>query len=772
MIDLSTAQSFLRAIAPSATNFHFRTFSDAAACTAPARKFHGTLDQVAENLDTANKAGAGVFVVVNEGGDTDASITGVRAVFLDIDRNSFHSDEECESAIRYAHEGRYAKTEAFPEDWPRSSLLVRSGGGGAHVYWKVENCPVDRFKAVQRALAAKFKGDPKVSNLSRVMRLPGTLHRKDKPEKVVIEICRPDCIYRLDDLLHWLGVNEEAPRVEPRASDFGAGRPITEFTVTALRAALKRIDQHDPDAVHDRTTWLKVLASTAAHGWGDLGKQIAREWSSQSDKFDADRFEVDWHSLKTEGGISASTVYWLASSKTDCPAAHTDDGAACRFAQWLGGRVMFARGILHVWSGAYWQPNDMAVSALLKDYAREAAKAALDAFLTDPEGSGTKANKIAAEKLLNTTKQFSVLQALRVILHVEDSVLDRDPYLLACANGTVDLRTGILKPADPLDYITQCTGHPYVSDATAPRWERFLKDAIGDEERIDWFQRFLGYSTSGDVREDLLLLTTGPGGSGKTTALNAVMHALSGGHSPHGYATVAASALLSASANRRNANEHTAGLIPLIGKRLAAVNEVAVAERWDDSVFKQLVSTEPMLMRACGGTHNFPVQVTWKIWVRGNHTPVIRDNGSGFWRRMAILEFASPPEVKNLKLDEDLRAEATGILNWLVRGCLKWQRRGLARPDRMLQALAGFQADQDVLAEWQAACTEAGGSTPSADLLDSYMRFTRSRKRPSPKAWGAMLKEKGIESTKNGKGIRGFALTLLPDPDFPDGADS
>lgn len=562
--------------------------------------------------------------------------------------------------------------------------------------------------------------------------------------------------------------DEPAPQPVQIVSDFG--RPYSAQAESEMRTALDRLPAN---TVEERASWLKIITTIKAHGWPDhIVEPIARDWSAQSPKFDPARWLTDWESLKVEGGITASTLYYLAGPSTavsDCPPAHTDDGAACRFAAWLGGNVIYARGTFHVWSGAFWRPDDAEVAGLLKQYANEAAQASHAAFLAAPEDARSKGARSAADRLLNTTKQDCVLKALKVMLRVRDAQLDRDPYLLACNNGTVNLRTGQLKPADPADYITQCTGHDYDAAAAAPHWEKFLKDAIGDPDCIDWFQRYLGYATSGDVREELLLLTTGPGGSGKSTALNAVMYALGGGSNPHGYATAAASALLSASATRRNANEHTAGLLPLVGKRLAAVNEVAVAEKWDDSLLKQLVSTEPMVMRASGGTHAFTVQPTWKLWIRGNHTPVIRDTSSGLWRRIAILQFSSPPARKNLKLDEVLRADAPEILAWLVRGCLEWQRRGLDQPAQMRQAVESFQADQDCLGEWLEACTEHGGFTTSVNLLSSYMLFSRQRRASSSKAWGTMLKERGIRDSKNGKGIRGFALTVKPDPDFLDG---
>ena len=61
------------------------------------------------------------------------------------------------------------------------SFTVESSPGRFHAYWLVSDLPLERFKAVQQAIAASFGGDPAVCDLPRVMRLPGFWHRKSEP---------------------------------------------------------------------------------------------------------------------------------------------------------------------------------------------------------------------------------------------------------------------------------------------------------------------------------------------------------------------------------------------------------------------------------------------------------------------------------------------------------------------------------------------------------------------------------------------------------------
>lgn len=573
------------------------------------------------------------------------------------------------------------------------------------------------------------------------------------------------------DVEAWLdrsdaGVSTLVLESEERPFDPSA-RPYSPALEIAVRTALERLDRRNPQAVHDRAQWLRVLAALKSYGWADaLMEPIAREWSEQSPKFDATRWPTDWESLKIHGGITPATLFYLAGqAEDDCPAFGTDDGTACRLRIWLAGRAMYARGRFYVWTGAYWRPDNGQIASWLKDFAREQADDAARIFHADPTDKTKEARAKTARLLLQQNMQDRVLRAAATMLRVDDSELDRDAYLLACNNGTVNLRDGTLKPPAPNDRITLCTGNDFDPLAKCSGWEMFIREAIGDRETIDWFQRFMGYSATGDVREEKMLLALGPSGTGKSTALKAIMNALGGEIASTSYCTAAASALLSDTGKRRSASEHTGGLTPLVGKRLAAVNEIKRGEAWDDSVFKQLISREPMQMREVGGTRAFNVLPTWKIWVRGNHRPNIRDVTEAFFRRVAVLEFKRKPLRADRGLDEQLRSEASGILAWIVRGAVQWQKNGLALPPAMRAALDSYRSEQDLCGDWLETRTEPGGFTAGDALRHDFAEFAGlTRQPPTEKAFAAMMRERGYDPKKY-KGKRGFPLVFKRDVD-------
>lgn len=162
--NVAMAKAFLNALDPTGT-FTFQTFDDdkERKDSRLARILHGTLDQHLPTLTQLQQQGAGVFVMVNEGdgkGRSTTNVLRVRAHVLDLDGAPLEP--------------------AMKSDLP-PHIVVESSPQKWHAYWLIEDCPLGEFKARQRALAARFKGDMAICDLPRVMRLPGFWHQKDTP---------------------------------------------------------------------------------------------------------------------------------------------------------------------------------------------------------------------------------------------------------------------------------------------------------------------------------------------------------------------------------------------------------------------------------------------------------------------------------------------------------------------------------------------------------------------------------------------------------------
>jgi len=159
--DLIQASAFLDALDPGA-NFTFQTFPEGdTPSTMSPTILHGTLEEHAARLTLLNNAGHGIFVMINQGdlkGRAARNVIRVRALFVDSDSGPIQPLLDAAIAPHIA---------------------VESSPGKGHGYFLVNDCPLDKFKERQHALAARFNGDRAVCDLPRVMRLPGFFHLKN-----------------------------------------------------------------------------------------------------------------------------------------------------------------------------------------------------------------------------------------------------------------------------------------------------------------------------------------------------------------------------------------------------------------------------------------------------------------------------------------------------------------------------------------------------------------------------------------------------------------
>jgi phage/plasmid-associated DNA primase len=65
-------------------------------------------------------------------------------------------------------------------------------------------------------------------------------------------------------------------------------------------------------------------------------------------------------------------------------------------------------------------------------------------------------------------------------------------------------------------------------------------------------------------------------------------------------------------------------------------------------------------------------------------------------------EFTGPKENNNL--EEELKAEASGIMHLLVQACVEWQAVGLAPPKRVSEATAQLFNDLDPIGRFAKEC--------------------------------------------------------------------
>ena len=323
--------------------------------------------------------------------------------------------------------------------------------------------------------------------------------------------------------------------------------------------------------------------------------------------------------------------------------------------------------------------------------------------------------------------------------------LDADPWALNVDNGTVDLRTGELRPHDPAEMHSKIVPYAYVPEAEAPTWMRFLEEVFdADSSLIEFVQRFAGYSLTGDVREQLLLFGHGSGANGKSTMFT-MLRQLAGDYGLQLDPTV-----LTAAAHE----QHPTGLTDLAA-RLVTTTETEAGKRLAEALVKQLTGGDPIRARRMRGNY-YEFWPSHHIWLAGNHLPPIRGTDLGIWRRICLVPFdvTFEGERQDPELPAKLEAEAEGVLAWAVRGCLAWQQDGLVIPERVRAATARYRTSQDHVGRFLAECcvVEADAYVSAKALREVYEAWCSEQgERPwTAKALGAELSDRGFDTAGMG----------------------
>lgn len=437
----------------------------------------------------------------------------------------------------------------------------------------------------------------------------------------------------------------------------------------------------------------------------------------------------------------------------------SEDSLTQAFTATLGDSLKFVRhfGAWFIWDGSVWREDSTlkAFELARASNRREAALAQLDLGGNLNRKVRSAATAAAVVKLAQSDPVHATTP----------DVWDADPFLLPTPGGTVDLRTGAMRPNAPADLCTKLTRVAPGGDC--PRWKQFLDEATAsDRELIDYLQRLAGYALTGSTREHALIFVHGPGGSGKSTLLRTLEHILGD------YATTAPIATFTESANEAHPTE----LARLRGRRLVTSNETEEGRRWAEARIKMLTGGDRIAARYMRQDF-FEYVPQFTLIIAGNHRPKFRSPDTAIRRRLHLVPFTHTPREIDPLLDEKLAAEGPGILSWAIEGCAQWQQHGLKPPESVLAATNDYLEAEDTLAAWLDECTTAdpNGWTDSASLFASWRMWAEGRGEfvGSMRRFSTSLTDRGFVSERNAartlRGLRGIRLqpTLALAPNAP-----
>ena len=349
-------------------------------------------------------------------------------------------------------------------------------------------------------------------------------------------------------------------------------------------------------------------------------------------------------------------------------------------------------------------------------------------------------------------------------LRADAESFDRDPLLLNCKNGIIDLKTGDLRIHSPEHYCTGATGCMYVADAKAPTWDKFMKETCcGDEELVRELQESVGYSLTGLTSERAIFILHGTGANGKSVFLDTINELMGG------YAAVMPPEALMV---RRGSATIPNDVAMMRGKRMVVTSESEEGSQLAIHMVKMMTGDHKLTARFLH--HEFFTFVPkFKIWFATNHMPRLRSVDDAIRARIRRVPFQNvvPRAEQDTELLYKLKEELPGILNWAVEGCLMWQARGrrLSQAKISFEASQSYMESQDRLGRFLEECVvfDEAARTASRDLYTAYTRWCENEEKCRPlghKAFSmAMQEQKSLEVVKTGGVKYWLYVELRPD---------
>jgi putative DNA primase/helicase len=332
-------------------------------------------------------------------------------------------------------------------------------------------------------------------------------------------------------------------------------------------------------------------------------------------------------------------------------------------------------------------------------------------------------------------RQRNIERWARYRLNVSSHDLDQHPYLLACKNGVIDLRTGMLREGARQEYLTRGVEWSYLLEAECPQFDRFLEDIMqGSERMIEYLWRVIGYCLTGETAARAFFILYGTGKNGKSTFARALQTLL--GMRAENYAQTARfETFLQQARNAGGADPDIAGLA---GARMVVASEVNPGEKYrlDGGKIKQFTGEDWMKARFLYSPE-FQFLPVCKIFLLVNDVPHIDEVARALYDRLHYISFnyRIPEEKQDGMLHWKLLGEMEGILAKAVRYAGEWYaNQTLAPPEEILKAREALAQEMDWLAEfWAERCMVGPGyEVTHAAIYAEYLKWCEENKNKRP----------------------------------------
>lgn len=568
-------------------------------------------------------------------------------------------------------------------------------------------------------------------------------------------------------------------------------------------------DEHINTSIQEgeRNAYLSRFASRVLIKYGDT-EEANNAFLECNEKcvppLEENELRTIWKSaLKFYEKIASSPSYVPPSefndSKSYKPTDYTDVGQAKILAEHYQKAIRFSASTQFLcFRKNYWEESNIAAHAVVHDLTEkqlsEAEKLMFRALKNmDATGAsalvaskGKKAvdfmtdeQKAAYQEYLDAAqyKKFvlgrresknitSTLNEVKPMIEIKPSELDSDPFLICTPSGTYDLRIGLesLRPNEASDYITKITAAS-PSDKGKQMWLDCLNKIFAkNPELIDYVQMVCGLAAIGKVMVEGMIIAYGDGGNGKSTFWNAIFRTLGL------YSGKISADTLTTSCKRNTKPE----MAEAKGKRLLIASESQQGARLDESMVKQLCSTDEVeAEKKYKDPFHFVPCHTLVLYT--NYLPRVSGIDDGIWSRLFVIPFnnklrGGSGDIKNYA---DVLFENAGeyIMKWIIEGAKKVidVNYHLPTPKVVQEAIDEYREQNNWFNHFIEDCCEVDSKSKvsSSALYSAYRKYSAENGEfvRSTTEFYSTLEKNGYKKVveKRIKYIKGLSLSVSGD---------
>lgn len=319
---------------------------------------------------------------------------------------------------------------------------------------------------------------------------------------------------------------------------------------------------------------------------------------------------------------------------------------------------------------------------------------------------------------------------------------DKEDNLLNCKNCVVDLSSCETTTHDSklmLSKSTTCEVD-FKKYKEPKLWIKFLNDIFNnDENLIEYIQKALGYTLTGNTNEQCLFFNIGNGSNGKSVLFNTIYNIMGDYASNIQIETL----LYNKNANGASASPDVARLN---NARFVRTTEASEGQRFNEGLIKQLTGNDVITARYLYADF-FEFTPKFKLWIACNNRIIIRGTDKGIWRRIKSIDYTQTFEGEKVDkhLEEKLMQDKDNILMWCILGAKKWYKEGLGECEAVNKSITSYKEEMDVITQFinEKCVVNDKERTKASVLFEEYKNYCKSSN-----CYTMSLQKFGIELSK------------------------